>query len=70
LYAGLAVGGALASLPSADASEPSQCVEKPNVVVLGTGWAAISFLKALKPLQSAIADRTSNVLKFAKQNKV
>ncbi|CAL8462201.1 g1732 [Coccomyxa elongata] len=49
---GLAVGGAIASAPAANASEPFHCKDKPTVVVLGTGWAAISFLRALKPLHS------------------
>jgi hypothetical protein len=48
------VGGALASAPSAIASEPHHCKDKPTIVVLGTGWGAISFLRALKPLHSAI----------------
>lgn len=54
MSSGLAVGGALASAPSAIASEPHHCKDKPTIVVLGTGWGAISFLRALKPLHSAI----------------
>ncbi|EIE24243.1 FAD/NAD(P)-binding domain-containing protein [Coccomyxa subellipsoidea C-169] len=32
--------------------KPFHCKDKPTIVILGTGWGAISFLRALKPLHS------------------
>lgn len=50
--------GALLGLPRADALEQPKEEEKrkTKVVVLGTGWAAIAFLKALRPFHSRAPD--------------
>ena len=59
--------GALLGLPTADALEQPKEEEKKKtkVVVLGTGWAAISFLKALRPFHSKasgnVLDMTVNM---------
>ena len=55
IIAGIVAAGALLTAPQAEALEQPASTEekqKTRVVVLGSGWAAFSFLKALRPLHS------------------
>ena len=51
---GVVAAGALLTAKQAQALDQGASTEKERtkVVVLGSGWAAISFLKALRPLHS------------------